>query len=194
MPRTKEFDPEEVLEAAMELFWENGFEATSAQDLVDRTGLNRSSLYNTFGSKQELYLRALDHYRQQDADAFDRLLDQFDSARDALRYLLEDAMPTTEEDTRGCFLASATVERAHCDDQTRERVRESFDQMRDGFEAVIEHGQAQGEFPVDRDPEAMAHALAATYFGMQTLAKLGLPTAVFEDVVDRTLQGLESQR
>lgn len=191
MPRTKEFDPEVVLEQAMELFWENGFEATSAQDLVDRTGLNRSSLYNTFGSKQELYLRALDHYRQQGANAFEHLSDQFDSAREAIRYLLEDATPATEDDTRGCFLASATVERAHCDDQTRERVRKSFDQMRDGFEALVEHGQTQGEFPEDRDPEAVAHSLANTYFGMQMMAKLGLPMAVFEDVVEEALQGLE---
>jgi len=191
MPRTKEFDPEEVLEAAMELFWENGFEATSAQDLVDRTGLNRSSLYNTFGSKQELYLRALDHYRRQDEGTFDRLLDQFDSARQAIRYVLEDATPATEDDTRGCFLASATVERAHCDDQTCERVREGFDRMRDGFEALVEHGQAKGEFPEDRDPEAVAHSLTNTYFGMQMMAKLGLPTDVFEDVVGETVEGLE---
>ena len=191
MPRTKEFDPEAVLEQAMELFWEQGFEATTAQDLVDHTGLNRSSLYNTFGSKQELYLRALDHYRERDADTFDRLFDQFDSAQAAIRHLLEEATPDTEGDTRGCFLASATVERAHCDDQTRERVRESFDQMRDGFEAVVEHGQARGEFPGDRDPEALAHFLASTYFGMQTMAKLGLSTAVFEDVVDEALNGLQ---
>jgi TetR/AcrR family transcriptional repressor of nem operon len=190
MPRTKEFDPEAVLEQAMELFWEQGFEATSAQDLVDRTGLNRSSLYNTFGSKRELYLRALDHYREQDADTFDRLLDQFDSARSAIRYLLEEAAPADEGDTRGCFLASATVERAHCDDETCERVRESFDQMRDGFEAIVAHGQATGEFPEDRDPAAVAHSLTNAYFGMQTLAKLGLPAAVFEDVVDEALRGL----
>jgi len=191
MPRTKEFDPETVLEQAMELFWEQGFEATSAQDLVDHTGLNRSSLYNTFGSKHELYLRALDYYRRQDAGVFDRLLDQFDSARDAIRYLLDEAAPTADADTRGCFLASATVERADCDQQTRERVSESFAQMCDGFAALIEHGQAHGEIPEGRDPEALAHLLANTYFGMQTMAKLGLPASVFDDVVEETLQALK---
>jgi TetR/AcrR family transcriptional repressor of nem operon len=190
MPRTKEFDPEAVLEEAMELFWENGFEATSAQDLVDRTGLNRSSLYNTFGSKQELYLRALDHYRQRDADTFDRLLDQFDSARAAIRHLLEEATPGADGDTRGCFLASATVERAHCDDATRERVCKSVEQMRDGFKALVERGQAKDEFSSDRDPEAVARFLANTYFGMQTVAKLGLSPSVFDDVVEETLEAL----
>jgi TetR/AcrR family transcriptional repressor of nem operon len=190
MPRAKEFNPEAVLEQAMELFWEQGFEATSAQDLVDHTGLNRSSLYNTFGSKHELYLRALDHYRERDADTFDRLLDQFNSARAALRHLLEEAMPTDDGHPRGCFLACATMERAHCDEQTCERVRESFAQMRDGFEALVEYGQAQGEFASDRDPEAVAHSLTNTYFGVQTMAKLDLPATVFEDVVDEAVWAL----
>jgi len=188
MPRAKEFDPDEVLEQAMELFWENGFEATSAQDLVDRTGLNRSSLYNTFGSKQELYLRALDHYRQQDAGAVDRLLDRFDSAQAAIRHLLEQAIP--DDDPRGCFVANATVERAHCDDDTRERARQTLSQMEDGFRALVKHGQARGEIPEERDPEALAHFLANTYFGMQTMAKLGLPTDVFDDVVGEAIRAL----
>jgi TetR/AcrR family transcriptional repressor of nem operon len=191
MPRAKEFDPDEVLEQAMELFWENGFEATSAQDLVDRTGLNRSSLYNTFGSKQELYLRALDHYRRQGDGAFDHLLDQFDSARAAIRHLLDEGAPDADDDTRGCFLASATVERAHCDADTRERVRASFSQMRDGFEALVEHGQSRGEFPADCDPTAIAHFLASTYYGMQTMARLGLERDVFDDVVDGALRALD---
>lgn len=191
MPRAKQFDPDEVLEQAMELFWENGFEATSAQDLVDRTGLNRSSLYNTFGSKQELYLRALDHYRQRDAAPFGRLLNQFDSARDAIRHLLEEAIPTTDEDRRGCFVANATVERAHCDEDTCERARRTLSQMQDGFQALVEHGQDQGEIPEARNPEAMAHFLANTYFGIQTMAKLGLPATVFDDVVAGALRALE---
>ncbi len=190
MPRTKEFDPEDVLEQAMELFWEQGFEATSAQDLVDRTGLNRSSLYNTFGSKQELYLQALDHYRQQDADGMERLIDQFDSARAVIRHLLEDAIPSSGEEGRGCFLANATVERAHCDDETRERACESLTRMLEGFRMVVAHGQEQGEFSTDRDPEAVAHFLANTYFGMQAMAKLNLPSSVYDDVVEGALRAL----
>jgi len=188
MPRSKEFDPNEVLDQAMELFWEQGFEATSAQDLVDHTGLNRSSLYNTFGSKQELYLRALDHYRQQDADAFGQLLEQFDSARGAIRHLLEQALP--DDDSRGCFVANATVERAHCDEDTRAEACKALAQMQDGFEAIVEHGQAQGEIPADRDPKALAHFLANTYFGLQTTSKLCLPTDVFDDVVAEALRAL----
>ena len=188
MPRTKEFDPDTVLEQAMELFWERGYEATSAQDLVDYTGLSRSSLYNTFGSKQELYLRALDHYRQQDGEMFDHLLERFDSARGAIRHLLEQACPGADEDPQGCFVANATVERAHCDENTRVEACKALSQMQDEFEALVEHGQATGDIPADRDPESTARFLANTYFGLQTTAKLCLPTEVSDDVVDETLR------
>jgi len=190
MPRAKEFDPKTVLEAAMELFWEQGFEATSAQDLVDRTGLNRSSLYNTFGSKQELYLRALDHYRKKDAGRFDDCLEQFDSAVDAIRSLLNEAVPCGTEHC-GCFVASATVERAHCDADTRERVCESVDRMREGFAALVAYGQSQGEIRPDAEPDAMAHFLTNAYFGMQTMATLQLPRSAFEDIIASTLRALK---
>ena len=190
MPRAKEFNPDTVLEQVMELFWKQGYEATSAQDLVDHTGLNRSSLYNTFGSKQELYLRALDHYCRWDGETFDHILEEFDSARGAIRYLLEQAHPDADDDPQGCFVANATVERAHCDEETRDRACQALSQMCDGFQALIEHGQAQGEIPTDRDPEATARFLANTYFGLQTTTKLCLPTEVFDDVVAEALRVL----
>ena len=62
MARHKEFDPDVALDRALELFWERGYEATSMADLVDHLGIGRASLYATFGSKHELYLKALDRY------------------------------------------------------------------------------------------------------------------------------------
>ncbi len=64
MPRVKEFDPDQALDRAMELFWRKGYEATSVQDLVEHMGINRFSLYDTFGSKHELFMAALDRYSE----------------------------------------------------------------------------------------------------------------------------------
>ena len=64
MPRSIAFDPEEILDRAMDVFWEKGFEATSLPDIERATGLNRSSLYNTFGSMRDVYYAALDGYRR----------------------------------------------------------------------------------------------------------------------------------
>ena len=63
MPRTKAFDEQEVLEKAMELFWKKGYYATSIQDLVNHLGINRASLYDTFGGKKKLFLHTFSHYR-----------------------------------------------------------------------------------------------------------------------------------
>ena len=60
MPRTKNFDPAEVLEKAKNLFWEKGYYATSMQDLVDTLGINRASMYDTYGGKDQLFAKALE--------------------------------------------------------------------------------------------------------------------------------------
>ena len=190
MPRAKAFDPDEVLEQVMELFWEQGYEATSAQDVVERTGLNRSSLYNTFGCKQDLYLAALDRYRRQGEGAFAGALRETGSARTAIRDVLERAVETVAADGRGCFVANAAVERAHCDEETRERACSALSEMQGGFRTLVEHGQARGEISDDKDADALAHFLANTYFGVQTMGKLDPPAAVFEDVVDGALAAL----
>jgi TetR/AcrR family transcriptional repressor of nem operon len=192
MPRAKAFDPDEVLQQVMELFWEQGYEATSAQDVVDRTGLNRSSLYNTFGCKQDLYLAALDRYCQQGAGMFARLLREEDAAREAVRRVFERAVQTAREgDRRGCFVANAAVERARCDEATRERASAQLAEMREGFRTLVERGQVQGEIPKGKDAEALANFLANTYFGIQTMGQIGPSCEVLGDVVDTALAALD---
>jgi TetR/AcrR family transcriptional repressor of nem operon len=86
--RTKEFDPDAAVSAAMELFWLKGYEATSIQDLVDHLGIGRQSLYATFGSKHELYLKALDRYRDSQASALIDTLATAEPVLPAVRDLL----------------------------------------------------------------------------------------------------------
>ena len=74
MPRAVEFDNAKVLESAMDLFWKKGYHATSMQDLTEATGLNRSSLYNTFGCKMQLYRTALTQYQKQNGSVFQKAL------------------------------------------------------------------------------------------------------------------------
>ena len=62
MARPKEFERDVVLDRAMQVFWSSGYEATSIQHLVDRMGIQRGSLYATFGDKRALFFAAIDHY------------------------------------------------------------------------------------------------------------------------------------
>ncbi|MEM8908570.1 MAG: helix-turn-helix domain-containing protein, partial [Bacteroidota bacterium] len=92
MPRIKQFDEQQALEQAMELFWEKGFHATSMQDLVSRLGINRASLYDTFGGKQALFDRALALYRQKNQSGAREFVRPFASVREGLTALFDQAI------------------------------------------------------------------------------------------------------
>src|SRR5947207_8429451 len=114
MGRPKQFDPDEAMQEAMEAFWERGYAATSVNDLLDEMGLNRGSLYGTFGDKKQLFLAALDKYYEQRMEDFHRLLDEPPSAKTALRNLLEFVADDCIAETgkRGCLAAKAAMELA----------------------------------------------------------------------------------
>src|SRR5215208_4537603 len=87
MARHKEFDREEALQRAMEVFWSRGYEAASVGDLVKHMGINRQSLYDTFGDKHTLYLAALDRYREVEGRKLFELLERPGPVKRALRQL-----------------------------------------------------------------------------------------------------------
>ncbi|MFE2185198.1 helix-turn-helix domain-containing protein [Streptomyces sp. NPDC059455] len=100
MARRKEFDPEVALDAAMRLFWRNGYEGTSTSDLVDELGIARASLYGTFGSKRGLYLAALDRFLSGGSGPSPAdILASRTSALDAVRDLLETSAAAPKPDT-----------------------------------------------------------------------------------------------
>jgi TetR/AcrR family transcriptional repressor of nem operon len=190
MPRTPTFDRDTKIEEATELFWEQGYEATSVQDLVDHLGLNRSSLYNAFGGKHELYLEALDQYRQK---GIERLRRQLQDAPTAMKGIRQAFMAVAERATAsccGCFTMNSAVECAPSDASTQERARESFGQMRSLFRAAVEQAQEEGTIDASRDAEALGRHLTNAYNGIHLTAKTEPPNAVVQDIVEETLRGL----
>src|SRR5256714_15658440 len=105
MARPKEFDRDEALQKAMEVFWSRGYEAASINDLVKHMGINRQSLYDTFGDKHALYLQALDRYREVEGRKMFELLEQPGSVKKSLRQLFEGTVEKAlcDEQRRGCF-------------------------------------------------------------------------------------------
>lgn len=90
--RTKQFVREEALDQAVELFWQQGYEATSIQNLVDKMGINRSSLYDTFGDKQQLFLVAMDRYIDRIVSERLAVFDTTGSGREAIRQFFADVV------------------------------------------------------------------------------------------------------
>src|SRR3984893_15939871 len=114
MARQKEFDREEALHKAMEVFWSRGYQAASIQDLVKHMGINRQSLYDTFGDKHALYLQALDRYHEVHGRKVSELLERPGSVKKALRQLFEGIVEGSlcEQERRGCFMGNAMSELA----------------------------------------------------------------------------------
>ncbi|MFT4760295.1 MAG: TetR/AcrR family transcriptional repressor of nem operon [Paraglaciecola sp.] len=111
MPRTKQFDEAEALDKAKNLFWKQGFYATSVQDLVNHLGINRASIYDTFGGKNQLYEAALAVYQKEGAEYLTKQLSRFDSVKKSLHQLFLEAMQTDMEgDSKGCFLINCATD------------------------------------------------------------------------------------
>ena len=129
MPRSKSFDVDDVLDRAVDLFWVNGYAATSMEDLVNHLGINRGSLYSTFGSKQELYELALERYLSSGRDRFAEMLtDPAVPLREVItRLLLSSA---EKADHRGCLLVNTTMERNATDERCLELTSTGFDELR----------------------------------------------------------------
>jgi TetR/AcrR family transcriptional repressor of nem operon len=183
--RTKAFDPDVALERAMQTFWSRGYAATSAQDLVDALGINRSSLYGTFGSKDELYLRALERYARS-VQEWTRSLDGPGPLRARLREAL---LKGVEEDldpkrSRGCFACNAAVELGPVDERVRRLVTGAFGSVRGAFRDALVRARDEGELDSGADVDGLSTYLVTMFEGLHVIAKGTRDRRLVEQAVD----------
>lgn len=173
MARTKAFDHDEVLDSAMRLFWRQGYEATSIHDLVDATGINRASMYASFGGKEALFASALDHYVDQVSGVRLALLSADGSARRALERYFNSLIRYSLGEGRnlGCFLTNTAVEAAARTPETDAKLSSAFDRVEQTFRRVIRRGQADGEISRNQGPTALARFLMTTVHGLRVVAR-----------------------
>ncbi|MEV4756275.1 helix-turn-helix domain-containing protein [Micromonospora sp. NPDC049559] len=193
MARTKEFDPDVALRAALELFWERGYEATSMADLVERLGVARASLYATFGGKRDLYLRALDRYVETVDPQLLRELSRPGPVLPAVRSLLERYAreAAAPQGRRGCFLVNASVELAAHDPQAGRRVVASWDHLETALTGALLRAQAQGELDRRRDARGLARLLLVLLQGIRVVGKVPDATGRLPDAVAQAMALLD---
>ncbi|AZD46307.1 TetR/AcrR family transcriptional regulator [Pseudomonas chlororaphis] len=183
--RAKEFEPDEVADSAMQVFWQRGYAATSIQDLVEGTGLSRSSLYNAFESKNGLYQQALRRYHQLTQANVD-LLSQPEPATALVRQLLmriiEDEMGDPRQ--RGCLVANATLELAAQDPAVAALVSQNFLRLENALEQLLIRGQQEGTLAPDKKPRALARFIVNTIQGMRVVSKGSPPQERRERLMD----------
>jgi TetR/AcrR family transcriptional regulator, transcriptional repressor for nem operon len=188
MIRPLDFDKDKALNAAMETFWAKGYNAASLSDLTEAMELSKSSFYNSFGNKQELFLEVIDAYASAQAKALARLLGER-RFRDGLNMLF-DAIVNGNNDGKGCLLFNCAGEVALHDARAAARVREGFNEMARVFSLRAQRARSEGELDPAADPEILAHSLIAFVGGLRMLAKTGADRPTLRTVVRQTLDSL----
>lgn len=193
MPWEKRFDVEETLTRAMQTFWSHGFEATSMQDLVSATGVNRASLYATYGDKRELFLTALKKYDREIRRQTLAELAANASPADAIRAIFDKFISQTRvpEQNWGCFLINSAIELAAHDPEVAELVNLAQDEIEAFFLAVIRKGQAGGEFRSGGDAASLAHQALAALLGVLVMIRSRPQAEYLQAVRDGILKSLE---
>jgi TetR/AcrR family transcriptional repressor of nem operon len=192
MARPKEFDPRTALSAAVQVFWRNGYEKTSLDDLVAAMQVGRQSLYDTFGDKRELYLSALEAYRDSTQAAMRRLFASGQPLRDCFAALLFGIVNESRADhQQGCLLLSANLERSLDDKQIARVVKTNQAEVEAIFENALRRAQRCGELAPDKDAGALARFFLATIQGMRSTARVSSNRAALEQVARVALSTLD---
>lgn len=189
----KQFDQLQTLGAALSVFWKQGFEATSMQDLVEHMGINRASMYQTYGNKHSLFLAALDRYIELSLAELAGMLEQHGTRLDALHALFGTILlRSLQGDMAGCLVNNAAVELGPHDQGIREKVRSFWQQCETLFETQLQAGIQAGELAPHSDTTQLARLLNNSLQGLLVKTKAAVePTQIREDLT--TLFGLIEQ-
>jgi TetR/AcrR family transcriptional regulator, transcriptional repressor for nem operon len=173
MARNKEFIKEKALEEAMNTFWKKGYHDTSMQDLVDSMGINRASLYDTFGDKHRLYLQSLESYREINKCALLQVVENesvsSDKIKKILTHLVNEALNDVEN--KGCFITNATLEMLPHDEAVVNLVCDNLTNMKNLLTDIIREGQSKGEIQNLSSPESLADFVQCNIGGLRILGK-----------------------
>jgi TetR/AcrR family transcriptional repressor of nem operon len=190
--RPKQFVREEVLQRAMELFWQTGYEAASLPDLLGAMGISRQSLYDTFGNKRGLYLSAVEHYRATQLSQALALLERPGSASENVRAVVgffEELAADTR--CRGCFVANALVEMGPQDPEIAKLLAETLELLRSGIERALRQAQAQGELSDSKSPVQLSRALTNAMIGLAVTGRLEQGRESLREIYAGTLSMLD---
>ncbi|KRE06100.1 TetR/AcrR family transcriptional regulator [Priestia megaterium] len=190
MARNKEFDEKEALRRAMELFWRQGYEKTSMQDLVNYMGVHRRSIYDTFGDKHTLFIRALSHYVEVMDVRFKSNITPELTVKQAIRKVFEMVIYPTDKQPKGCLTVNTAVELSLLDQEVAEKITETFIKTETLLFDLLKHGQEQGEIPEHYDIKGLSKFIHNSLVGIRVLAKTTNDKKELETIIDMNLSAL----
>lgn len=193
MARSKEFDEKQTLKKAMELFWEQGYEKTSMQDLVDHMGIHRRSIYDTFGDKRTLFLSALTYYEEFITTKLmlrlERDLPTKQKIQEVFMFVINSKVDS--DYPKGCLTVNTAVELSLLDEEIAQIISDMFSRTEKLFYNLLIQGQNKGEISNEHNPELLSLYLNNTLVGLRVLVKTNYNSKNIEKIVDLTLSVLD---
>jgi TetR/AcrR family transcriptional repressor of nem operon len=192
MPRPKSFDEGAVLDQAVQLFWERGYEGTSVADLEMHLGLGRQSLYNAFGDKQTLFLKALERYRRAVTQGALAQLNAPDAGLAEIRAFFRASVKslTAPGPRRACLMTNTIMERGSRDPEALLHCNHARAGLERMFRRALAQAKNRGDLPRGLDVEATATLLVIQNYGLGILAKSGATAGDLHAAVEVLLAGL----
>ncbi|MEV6771529.1 TetR/AcrR family transcriptional regulator [Nocardia sp. NPDC051030] len=191
MGRPRNFEADDVVDRAMEAFWTHGYSNTSPADLCAATGIGKGSLYNTFGSKRELFALALARYDRMGRELAEEFLAQPGSTREIIGGMLRNLVDTdlAQQVRRGCLVVNTTTELAAHDAEIARALHMAMQGVLVALRTRIEQGVREGDIRADIDPQATAEFFMNTISGLRLMAKT-CDAPVLHRIIDTALTTL----
>jgi len=195
MARPRAFDRAEVLDKATRLFWRRGYGGTSLNDLETEMGIGRTSIYGTFGGKENLFLEAVDHYDATYSIKLRKALVSGGAVRDAIGGYFDELLKAFADPDLplGCLITNVAVEGDRGTTRLGRKIAASISRAEDVFYRLFRDGQANGQVDECLDPRALARYFVSVTHGLSTLAKALPNTSAVNDVAAMILADLDRQ-
>ncbi|WP_226002165.1 TetR/AcrR family transcriptional regulator [Paenibacillus sp. BJ-4] len=190
MARSKEFEINEVLDKAVQLFWVQGYEKTSMQELVDFMGIHRRSIYDTFGDKHALFMKALERYDAIQNKKMRLLVEKQAPVKELIRQFFESTIKK-EGEPQGCFIVNSGVELGLSDPEVASLVEDSYSKTEKLLYNLVLVGQQIGEIDALLEPEAISHYLMNAWLGLRTMVKTATDQGKLSRIINTTLAMLD---
>jgi len=198
MPRAPQYDRQEALDQAVRLFWSRGYHATSLKHLEQSLNMRPGSLYAAFGSKEALFLEALDRYAATMAHELQGHLKREPSALDALKAFLRElvlgCLGGTEPPARACMIVKTLLEVSEDDEPLRTRVNALLGSMELAIEQLLKRAMTQGDLRPDVNPDRLARVVQVQIMGLRTYAQRDLTSGVLESLLADVFSLLDNYR
>jgi len=172
MNRPRQYDREEVLEKTTNLFWEKGFEATSMNEVVARTGLNKHSLYSEFGDKEKLFIDCIDYYSSNSSRFVRDILAREPLGLSNIEAFFENRVSyAASDDCKGCLIFNSVTEKETLSEEINLRIKSRVSKIKALFYNCLKAAQERKEISGDKDCKVLADYLTCFTCGLVNVGK-----------------------